>query len=308
VNPSRDEVLGLRCYPSVADLPAAPDVVLLAVGHARAEEAFADALAAGDDLTATCALTFDDGTLDHLTNLAPLLAELGVPGTVYVCPGLFGDPYPWSDAAARIRFMTADEVVELSTHPLVEIGSHTTDHTVLGTASAEEAHRVMAGSKERLEQLLGAPVSSFCYPAGAYAPSHVELVRAAGFSVARTVRRHVCTPPVDLLQVATTLQAYRHFGDASVIARSSQLHPLRSWRRWWNWDDLAIQRFEEVLRTGGVFHLWGHSWEIDDHGDWGRLERVLGHVGRRRDVHYIRNGELPETTAAPQQLAAGARR
>jgi acetyltransferase len=47
VNPSRTEVLGLRCHPSVADLPAAPDLVLLAVGHERVEQAFADAVEAG---------------------------------------------------------------------------------------------------------------------------------------------------------------------------------------------------------------------------------------------------------------------
>ena len=51
---------------------------------------FAAGLANGDAMAATCALTFDDGTDDHLTNLAPILAELEVPGTVYVCPGLFG--------------------------------------------------------------------------------------------------------------------------------------------------------------------------------------------------------------------------
>ncbi len=47
VNPSREEVLGLRCHPSVADLPAPPDVVLLAVGHQRVEQAFVDATEAG---------------------------------------------------------------------------------------------------------------------------------------------------------------------------------------------------------------------------------------------------------------------
>jgi acetyltransferase len=47
VNPSRTEVLGLPCFPAVADLPARPDVVLLAVGHRRVESAFEDALAAG---------------------------------------------------------------------------------------------------------------------------------------------------------------------------------------------------------------------------------------------------------------------
>jgi acetyltransferase len=47
VNPTRDEVLGMRCHPSVADLPGSPDVVLVAVGHRRAEAAFADAVEAG---------------------------------------------------------------------------------------------------------------------------------------------------------------------------------------------------------------------------------------------------------------------
>src|SRR5207244_12373274 len=46
-NPSRAELLGLRCHPSVADLPARPDVVLLAVGHARVEQGFVDAPQAG---------------------------------------------------------------------------------------------------------------------------------------------------------------------------------------------------------------------------------------------------------------------
>src|SRR5207237_10267960 len=47
VNPSRDEVLGLRCHPGTADLPAPPAVVLLAVSHERVEQAFVDATAAG---------------------------------------------------------------------------------------------------------------------------------------------------------------------------------------------------------------------------------------------------------------------
>lgn len=148
--------------------------------------AFADALASGADLDATCALTFDDGTLDHLTNLAPILTDLDVPGTVYVCPGLFGDPYPWCDAAAGVRFMTTEEVVELSSHPLVEIGSHTVSHTVLGEASSEEAYREMASCKERLEDLLAEPVPSFCYPRCRYSPACPDAARRAGYTSAVT--------------------------------------------------------------------------------------------------------------------------
>src|SRR3954447_19919668 len=47
VHPTRDQVLGLRCFPSVADLPDRPELAVLLVGHERVEEAFEDALASG---------------------------------------------------------------------------------------------------------------------------------------------------------------------------------------------------------------------------------------------------------------------
>ena len=40
VNPNRAEVEGLRCYPSIADLPETPETALLLVGHERVEQAF----------------------------------------------------------------------------------------------------------------------------------------------------------------------------------------------------------------------------------------------------------------------------
>ena len=47
VNPNRDEVAGLRCYPRVADLPEVPECAFLMVNHERVEEAFEEAAAAG---------------------------------------------------------------------------------------------------------------------------------------------------------------------------------------------------------------------------------------------------------------------
>ena len=160
--------------------------------------AFAAELASGGDLEGTCALTFDDGTEDHLTTLAPMLAELGAPGTVYVCPGLFGDPYPWCDPAAGVRLMTAEEVVELARNPLVEIGSHTIDHTVLGDATADEAYREMVTSKELLEELLGQPVPSFCYPRGLFSEACPDAARRAGYTSAVTCGRRGSWDPFQL--------------------------------------------------------------------------------------------------------------
>jgi acetyltransferase len=47
VNPSRSEVLGLACYPSVAELPEVPETAVMLVSHERIERAVADAIASG---------------------------------------------------------------------------------------------------------------------------------------------------------------------------------------------------------------------------------------------------------------------
>jgi len=47
VHPTRIEVLGLRCFPTIADLPERPELAALLIGHERVEQAFEEALAAG---------------------------------------------------------------------------------------------------------------------------------------------------------------------------------------------------------------------------------------------------------------------
>ena len=47
VNPGHEEVAGLRCYPTVADLPEVPELAFLMVNHERVEAAFDEAAAAG---------------------------------------------------------------------------------------------------------------------------------------------------------------------------------------------------------------------------------------------------------------------
>ena len=108
---------------------------------------FARRLAASGPPPRTCALTFDDGTLDNLEELLPILRDLGVPGTVYACPGLLGEPYPWADAAAGARFMSAGELRELARDPLVEVGSHTREHVDMDAAGFEGALEEMAESR-----------------------------------------------------------------------------------------------------------------------------------------------------------------
>jgi peptidoglycan/xylan/chitin deacetylase (PgdA/CDA1 family) len=140
----------------------------------------------GEDLHGVCALTFDDGTEDIATTVEPILEELGAEGTVYVCPGLFGRPYPWCDRAAGVRLMSASEVTRLARGGILEVGAHTIEHTVLAEASAADAYEEMSACKLRLEELIGSEVPSFCYPRCVYSEPCPAAARRAGYTSAVT--------------------------------------------------------------------------------------------------------------------------
>ena len=130
------------------------------------------------------ALTFDDGTEDQARALPDVLGDLGVPGTVYVCPGLAGRAYPWVSDRIEARFMTAAEIVTLGKHPLIEIGSHTNEHHELHEADEETALEEMISCKQTLEALLGDDIVSFCYPRCHYSPGAWAAAPRAGYTSA----------------------------------------------------------------------------------------------------------------------------
>ena len=145
-----------------------------------------------------CALTFDDGAVDNLTLLPPILREFGAPATVFACPGLLGQPHPSFLPRAGIRLMTAEELQELSKLDGFEIGSHTTRHLPLDDASAEQAMAEMSESKAALEDLLGCPVTSFAYPRCGYSPACPDAARRAGYRCAVTCGRRGSWDPYEL--------------------------------------------------------------------------------------------------------------
>lgn len=85
------------------------------------------------------------------------------------------------------RTLLLDEVSQLTKGGLVEIGAHTVTHPVLSALPAAAQQDEIQGSKARLEEILGRPVTSFSYPYGsrsAYTAETVAIVREAGFACA----------------------------------------------------------------------------------------------------------------------------
>jgi peptidoglycan/xylan/chitin deacetylase (PgdA/CDA1 family) len=70
----------------------------------------------------------------------------------------------------------------------IEIGAHTRSHPILARIDEQAAAAEIRDSKAALEDVIGAPVTSFAYPNGRprqdYGPRDVALVKAAGFRTA----------------------------------------------------------------------------------------------------------------------------
>ena len=60
-----------------------------------------------------------------------------------------------------------------------------------------------------------------------------------------------------------------------------------------DWPTLARSLGYAALQRGGVFHLWGHSWELEEHGLWGVLDRLLRLAGRLvAREHRVANADV----------------
>jgi peptidoglycan/xylan/chitin deacetylase (PgdA/CDA1 family) len=81
--------------------------------------------------------------------------------------------------------MTADQIREADRSG-IEIGSHSVDHANLARSSIGNVRAQVGDSKRSLEQLLGHPVNSFCYPSGKYTSAVANEVAAAGYHDATT--------------------------------------------------------------------------------------------------------------------------
>lgn len=227
--------------------------------------------------------SWDDGhRLDN--RLAELLDKYQLPGTFYISPHarLF---------AERDR-LSSSEIAAISAR--FEIGAHTLTHPRLTSVTEAVARKEIVGSASYLEDVTSQPIKSFCYPYGAFRDEHVRIVRDAGFSYARTVQRFVPNAGTDSLRTPTTVHTYCHLRDILPALKYANLNPVMASDLYLHWDRLAMRLFDRVLESGGVFHLWGHSWEVDRRNDWEALGRVLEYISARPDVKYAVNSAVSE--------------
>lgn len=85
--------------------------------------------------------------------------------------------------------MTSKELLSLARSPLFEIGAHTVSHPMLSRLPLEKQKEEIVCSKDKLERLIGEPVTSFAYPHGDYSDDTLRLLRQSNFKNACTVHQ-----------------------------------------------------------------------------------------------------------------------
>jgi peptidoglycan/xylan/chitin deacetylase (PgdA/CDA1 family) len=136
-------------------------------------------------------LTFDDGFDDVFTTIYPALKKAGMPFTVFLASGFIGRPGMLT--AARVRDLAKDAGA------LITWGAHGESHRPLTEVPPEEAEREIAESKTAVENLVGQPVTAFCYPDGKYNPELQDVLRRRSLTLACATGRKLNTPPFDVL-------------------------------------------------------------------------------------------------------------
>ena len=144
--------------------------------HAISQLQLYDALFHGAPLPSKpVLLSVDDGYVDDVNQILPVLKANHMVATFYIITGRFHEP----------GFLNTAQVRRLDLAGM-DIGAHTRTHVPLNAIPTGEMKNQILGSRDDLQRVLGHPVQWFAYPFGAYSAAVVDEVRRAGFVLAVT--------------------------------------------------------------------------------------------------------------------------
>ncbi len=133
-------------------------------------------------------ITFDDGFACLMKHALPSLRRYSLPSTLFVVAGTLAEqpaPVNWlrppEDPAPQV--LTAEEILEMADAG-VTIASHSWEHRDLPEYTEQECLVDLRESRERLEDLIHAPVTMLAYPFGNHAPHVRRAAEQAGFELA----------------------------------------------------------------------------------------------------------------------------
>jgi len=223
--------------------------------------------------------SWDDGHPLDL-KLAKLLKKYNLPATFYI---------PLNNREGPV--INEKEMKSLATD--FEIGGHSLNHIDLTAIPLEEAKKEITISKTRLEEITQKPANMFCFPRGKFNKNLIDIAKKASFTGIRTVDMFNMSLPKDKILLCPTLQVYDYsrqiYIKQAIKKKNIKIFFFCLTKKPFSWSIFAKFLFDGILTKGGLWHLWGHSWEIEKFNLWNDLENIFKYISRRNDIEYIDN-------------------
>jgi peptidoglycan/xylan/chitin deacetylase (PgdA/CDA1 family) len=196
--------------------------------------------------------SWDDGRADDV-RLAALLLKYNLPGIFFI-----------PDCAE----LSDEQIVQLAEH--FEIGGHTVSHPQdLKLLKFDELRHEIEDNRFNLRDLTGQQVYGFCYPRGRYDDKVIAAVKLAGYQWAR----------------GTVILNNKDYGPYRINGTIHAGCPRPEYGEV-SWYDRALFEAGHAARTGSVFHVWGHSWEVSKYREWDNLENLFKYLTDHFTIQY----------------------
>lgn len=197
--------------------------------------------------------SWDDGDpLDY--KIGQLLLQYRLPGIFYI-PSCTQLEEPAIKLLAKNGF---------------EIGGHTVSHpSDMKLLTEEQIELEVLENKIWLELIIGKPITKFCYPRGRYDDRVIKALQIAGFLEARTTVV-METKSRDPYKTDTAVHVYQRKEYNNI-----------------DWFEIACGMVAQAVALDGVFHIWGHSWEIERDGNWQKLEMFFDWLTENYEIINI---------------------
>lgn len=125
-------------------------------------------------------LTFDDGSVDHYTNVAPILEKYGFSGCFFInTDDIEKGDFIASRPESKIYPMSWEQVRDLAKRGYT-IGSHGARHYNMTELQPYQIYDELYGSKKILEKKIGNEVDFFAFPSGTDKELSQESILIAG--------------------------------------------------------------------------------------------------------------------------------
>ncbi len=156
-----------------------------------------------------------------------------------------------------------------------EIGCHTYNHIDLTRVPFVKAREEILSGKKALEDIIGIKIRSFAWPWGKYNKKLINLVESLGFSNCRSasiINFNVFSKNAFLLKPNLHIYPHSILKELRACIKEKDLYSLIMRLKLINKTHLGLI---DIFKQMSIpFHVWFHSWEIEQYDLWDIIKRI----------------------------------